>query len=87
MKKIISLLMLLSALNVEAQKVEISVAGNWVEIPVQQTQSELKPGWKTEKRHPQQTAGTGHPAPAVLFALPFPGKPWYNNLYAFAHDP
>ena len=46
MKKIISLLMLLSALNVGAQKVETVVGEGWVEIPVQQTQSELKPGWK-----------------------------------------
>ena len=46
MKKIISLLMLLSALNVGAQKVETIVGEGWVEIPVQQTQSELKPGWK-----------------------------------------
>ncbi len=46
MKKIISLLMLLSALNVGAQKVELAVGEGWVEIPVQQTQSELKPGWK-----------------------------------------
>lgn len=29
-----------------AQKVEIAVGENWAEIPVQQTQSELKPGWK-----------------------------------------
>ena len=46
MKKIISLLALLSALNVGAQKVETVVGEGWVEIPVQQTQSELKPGWK-----------------------------------------
>ena len=46
MKKIISLLMLLSALNAGAQKVETVVGEGWVEIPVQQTQSELKPGWK-----------------------------------------
>ena len=39
-------LLLLFVLPVKAQKVEISVAGNWAEIPVQQTQSELKPGWK-----------------------------------------
>ena len=38
--------MLLSALNVGAQKVELAVGEGWVEIPVQQTQSELKPGWK-----------------------------------------
>ena len=35
MKKIISLLMLLSALNVGAQKVELAVGEGWVEIPVQ----------------------------------------------------
>lgn len=28
-----------------ARKVQLSVAGNWVEIQAQQTQSELKPGW------------------------------------------
>lgn len=38
--------MLLSALNAGAQKVELAVGEGWVEIPVQQTQSELKPGWK-----------------------------------------
>lgn len=46
MKKIICLLGLFCCLNVEAQKVEIAVGDGWVEIPVQQTQSELKPGWK-----------------------------------------
>ena len=46
MKKIICLLSLFCALNVQAQKVEIAVGENWAEIPVQQTQSELKPGWK-----------------------------------------
>lgn len=35
-----------SMLHVWAQKVEMSVAGAWVKIPAQQTQSELKPGWK-----------------------------------------
>ena len=29
-----------------AQRVEIAVGSGWAEIPVQQTQSELKPGWK-----------------------------------------
>ena len=46
MKRILSLLALLSALFAQAQKVEIAIAGNWAEIPAQQTQSELKPGWK-----------------------------------------
>ena len=46
MKKIISLLVFLSVLNVGAQKVELSIGEGWAEIPVQQTQSELKPGWK-----------------------------------------
>lgn len=46
MNKILSLVLLLPTLSVLAQKVEISVGGNWAEIPVQQTQSELKPGWK-----------------------------------------
>ena len=46
MKKIISLFALLFALGVRAQKVEISVGESWAEIPAQQTQSELKPGWK-----------------------------------------
>lgn len=46
MKKITCLILLLFVLNVRAQKVEIAVAGNWAEIPVQQTQSELRPGWK-----------------------------------------
>lgn len=46
MKKIISLFLLLCVLSAKAQQVEILVGGNWVEIPVQQTQSELKPGWK-----------------------------------------
>ena len=46
MKKIISLILLLCVLSAKAQQVEILVGGNWVEIPVQQTQSELKPGWK-----------------------------------------
>lgn len=46
MKKIIGILILLCSLPVQAQKVEIAVGDNWVEIPAQQTQSELKPGWK-----------------------------------------
>ena len=46
MKKIACLLSFCFALAAEAQKVEISVGGNWAEIYVQQTQSELKPGWK-----------------------------------------
>lgn len=37
---------ILFALSAGAQKVEILVGSNWAEIPVQQTQSELKPGWK-----------------------------------------
>lgn len=46
MKKIVCLLALFFAMNTWAQKVEIDVSGCWVEIPVLQTQSELKPGWK-----------------------------------------
>lgn len=46
MKKMISFVLLLFALVAKAQKVEILVGGNWAEIPAQQTQSELKPGWK-----------------------------------------
>ena len=46
MKKIISLFVLLFALGIRAQRVEISVGSGWAEIPAQQTQSELKPGWK-----------------------------------------
>ena len=38
--------MLLCVLSAKAQKVEIAVGDGWAEIPVQQTQSELKPGWK-----------------------------------------
>ena len=45
MKRIICFFALLGALYAQAQRVEISVADNWAEIPVQQTQSELKPGW------------------------------------------
>ena len=49
MKKLLSLFFLVAPcflLPVGAQKVELAVGNNWVEIPVQQTQSELKPGWK-----------------------------------------
>lgn len=46
MRKILCLLALLHGFYAAAQKVEVRVGGNWVEIPVQQTQSELKPGWK-----------------------------------------
>lgn len=49
MKKILSLFLLFAPCfmpHIWAQKVEMSVAGAWVEIPAQQTQSELKPGWK-----------------------------------------
>lgn len=46
MKKIISLAALFCVLALKAQKVEISVGNAWAEIPAQQTQSELKPGWK-----------------------------------------
>lgn len=46
MKRIISLLALFCVLNAKAQRVEIAVGSGWAEIPVQQTQSELKPGWK-----------------------------------------
>ena len=46
MKYIFIMTFMLCALMMKAQKVEISVSGNWAEIPVQQTQSELKPGWK-----------------------------------------
>ena len=46
MKKIVSLFVLLVPLLVKAQKVEISIGESWAEIPAQQTQSELKPGWK-----------------------------------------
>ena len=46
MKRIMCLGAILFALSAEAQKVEILVGSNWAEIPAQQTQSELKPGWK-----------------------------------------
>ena len=46
MKKIMCLGAIFFALSVGAQKVEILIGSNWAEIPVQQTQSELKPGWK-----------------------------------------
>lgn len=42
----IGLLALFCVLDATAQKVEIAVGSSWAEIPVQQTQSELKPGWK-----------------------------------------
>ena len=46
MKKIICFFLLFCALNAKAQKVEIAVGEGWAEILAQQTQSELKPGWK-----------------------------------------
>lgn len=46
MKKIVSVFIMSFALNAYAQKVEIDISGSWAEIPAQQTQSELKPGWK-----------------------------------------
>lgn len=46
MKKIISLFAFLAALNVGAQKVEVAMGDGWAEIHAQQTQSELRPGWK-----------------------------------------
>ena len=46
MKRIMCLGAILFALSAKAQKVEILVGSNWAEIPAQQTQSELKPGWK-----------------------------------------
>lgn len=46
MKKIFSVLAFLCAFSAYAQKVEMAVGDGWVEIPAQQTQSELKPGWK-----------------------------------------
>ena len=46
MKKIFYFTAFLSALSVQAQQVEIAVGDGWAEIPAQQTQSELKPGWK-----------------------------------------
>ena len=46
MKRIICFIALLSALSVHAQQVEIAVGEGWAEIYAQQTQSELKPGWK-----------------------------------------
>lgn len=46
MKKMLCFVALLSVLNVQAQSVEIAVGSSWAEIPAQQTQSELKPGWK-----------------------------------------
>ncbi|MBO7118802.1 MAG: hypothetical protein J6W03_00595 [Bacteroidaceae bacterium] len=46
MKYIFSFMVFLCAMVVQAQKVELAIGEGWVEIPVQQTQSELKPGWK-----------------------------------------
>ena len=46
MKKLTYMLFLLLPLGSSAQKVETAVGANWAEIPAQQTQSELKPGWK-----------------------------------------
>lgn len=49
MKKLLSLILLLvpcSMLQLQAQTVEFIVGDSWIEIPAQQTQSELKPGWK-----------------------------------------
>ena len=46
MKKIICLMAVFGALIARAQRVEIAVEGSWAEIPAQQTQSELRPGWK-----------------------------------------
>jgi len=46
MREIISLFLLLMPLYIHAQKVEIAIGEGWAEIPVLQTQSELKSGWK-----------------------------------------
>ncbi|MBO7137058.1 MAG: hypothetical protein J6V92_01160 [Bacteroidaceae bacterium] len=49
MRKKLSQILLLAPclmLQVRAQQVEMVVGDLWVEIPAQQTQSELKPGWK-----------------------------------------
>ena len=46
MKNIVTLLALLIAFPVQAQKVEIAISEQWAEIPAHQTQSELKLGWK-----------------------------------------
>lgn len=46
MKIFLYLLFILLPAFAWAQKVEMRVAGQWCEIPAQQTQSELKPGWK-----------------------------------------
>lgn len=49
MKRIIVIFLILAlgtTLRVRAQKVETMVGDAWAEIPVLQTQSELKPGWK-----------------------------------------
>lgn len=45
--KVVSLVLaMLLHLSVFAQQVEMAVGQGWAEIPAQQTQSELKPGWK-----------------------------------------
>lgn len=46
MRMIFYVLVFICAFSAHAQKVEIAVGNGWVEIPSQQTQSELKPGWK-----------------------------------------
>ena len=46
MKKLFSVLVFIFAISAHAQKVEIAVGEGWTNIPAQQTQSELKPGWK-----------------------------------------
>ena len=46
MRRIVSLFALLCAFSAHSQKVEIAVSGQWADILAQQTQSELKPGWK-----------------------------------------
>ncbi|MGX8697319.1 MAG: hypothetical protein ACSW8D_13140, partial [Prevotella sp.] len=46
MKKLFSVLVFIIAISAHAQKVEIAVGEGWTNIPAQQTQSELKPGWK-----------------------------------------
>ena len=46
MKKILCLMAVFGTLIARAQRVEIAVEGSWAEIPAQQTQSELRPGWK-----------------------------------------
>lgn len=46
MKKLGTIILALMPFMAHAQRVELQVAGTMVDIPVQQTQSELKPGWK-----------------------------------------